>query len=519
MAKKHGPATQMGLRQAEINKKNLQGKVPEVAPMIDLGGDKVDIGFNSNEMEDPMLMRHLKGVPKQPSVQDIIEEIGDNFEYIELLANATPYGMMVPYSLPTEPIDWVFCNGQACPESPLRDQLIAAGNPFGTVGGVPAVPNLSGRTIVGNTAMGNVQQPALPNATALNTTLGTTNGLFTIRSAEAPQREFNIGTTDNGGLLSITIDNSFTGLSVTDGDQADITNDGAKANIKNPGGEDNKTNGAKANITGDKTNSGNAALASAQTNGTINKVSGTTVTVLGSGSQSTTGGKHSHRIPNVGSSTGFYRATNANAHTGEPDSDRNWHGQTHGNVHRSVTQDYNCTRTIQGEHTPRLFRNDRPYGYEDGQWRADNESPEHSHTIPEHGHTTNSHTHNVYDTGHSHTISQADHTHTITQTDHTHTITQNDHTHGITDVQHNHVAHAEGTIPGSDFEFDLTQPGLVVNFIIFHGQHLPEDTEPVVRHNELAPIVEELEAATKANADLIQQNMAMMKQLEAKING
>jgi hypothetical protein len=148
--KKMGAATQVGLRQAAINKKNLKGKAPEVAPMIDLGGDQVDIGFNANTIEDPMLMRHLKGVPKQPSIEDIIEEIGDNFEYIELLANATPYGMMVPYSLPTEPVDWVFCNGQVCPESPLRDQLIAAGNPFGESGGLPTVPNLSGRTIVGS---------------------------------------------------------------------------------------------------------------------------------------------------------------------------------------------------------------------------------------------------------------------------------------------------------------------------------------------------------------------------------
>jgi len=509
MAKKHGPATQMGLRQAEINKKNLQGKAPEVAPMIDLGGDQIDIGFNANTIEDPMLMRHLKGVPKQPSIEDIIEEIEDNFQYIELLANATPYGMMVPYALTIEPVDWVFCNGQVCPESPLRDQLIAAGNPFGTVGGAPAVPNLSGRTVVGNTAMGNVQQPALPNATTLNTKLGTTNGLFKILANEAPQRPHNIGTTDNNGLLTITTDKIATGvtvdlgysnLNITDNDQANLSINNGKANLSiNNGKADLVNNSSSTPVAGELKNT------------------------------TTANGSHDHKVNNVTAANAYvthsgntgHLPINANGNSGKPSklvrSIPQYTNGTHDGWDSSSNTYFNVFQmhpgTDLGENSISVMVNQGRLSQSNMAYLQAGQNPYAFNTTAQ-----SAHTHNVYDRNHSHSITQNDHNHGITQNDHSHGITDVEHDHTITDPTHNHVVHATGTIPGSDFEFDLTQPGLVVNFIIFHGQHLPEDTEPVVRHNELAPIVAELEAATKANADLIEQNTAMMKKLEAQIN-
>ena len=195
---KNGSATTAALETQEAqkalrekNKKERQSRI-DVVPQPDQSDD--------GEPNPLVLHRHVKGLDPGDFIDRIVDEIDDNFGYIELLAGATPYGMTVAYPLPTAPMDWVFANGQECPDSPLRDELTAAGNPFGTVNGQPRVPNLAGRVVVGNSGMGNAAQPTLPGANGLNTTTGTNDGQTTLTAAQSGRQAFTI----NGSSFSFS---------------------------------------------------------------------------------------------------------------------------------------------------------------------------------------------------------------------------------------------------------------------------------------------------------------------------
>lgn len=102
-------------------------------------------------------------------------------------ANATvPAGSVFDYALTTAPTGYVMCYGQTIPNdathATLRTALIAAGNPYGTDGTNPRVPDARGRVIAGKDDMGGAASGVLTNSGTGNPgisgiTLGATGGV------------------------------------------------------------------------------------------------------------------------------------------------------------------------------------------------------------------------------------------------------------------------------------------------------------------------------------------------------
>lgn len=81
-------------------------------------------------------------------------------------------GAMFDYAGSTAPAGWLLCNGQAATGYPaLIAFLNAAGNPFGTSGGIPLVPNITNRISIGAGA----------GAGLTSRTLGSTGGQETVQ--------------------------------------------------------------------------------------------------------------------------------------------------------------------------------------------------------------------------------------------------------------------------------------------------------------------------------------------------
>lgn len=86
------------------------------------------------------------------------------------ISNIITVGAIFDYAGSTAPDGWLLCNGQVA-TGPLITFLQAAGNPYGTSGGIPLVPNFNNRIAIG----------AGQGTSLTNRVLGSTGGAETVQ--------------------------------------------------------------------------------------------------------------------------------------------------------------------------------------------------------------------------------------------------------------------------------------------------------------------------------------------------
>lgn len=133
----------------------------------------------------------VSSTPPDPALVDIwIDPDEDDGAFV--VANAGEIGEIKAWPFASLPEGWLECNGQtvtAISHPELYAMIVAAGNPFGTSGGNPKVPDYRGRVMVGQSSSGTFA------------TLGALGGAetHTLTGAEAAQK--NLGTLTTGNAI------------------------------------------------------------------------------------------------------------------------------------------------------------------------------------------------------------------------------------------------------------------------------------------------------------------------------
>ena len=143
------------------------------------------------------------------------------------------------YWLPAPaPAGWVLCYAQACPadKPALRAALIAAGNPYGTFGGNPLLPDKRGRASFGKDDMGGSAAGRLTSGGSgiTGTTLGAAGGAqtHTLTTGQIPVItptgiSLGAGTISTGSVgvrvVSGTVGSGYTAYASDTGSSATIT--------------------------------------------------------------------------------------------------------------------------------------------------------------------------------------------------------------------------------------------------------------------------------------------------------